>query len=102
MIYGFLHLEIFSSKVRNRVGCQVHWVKDVIHHNLASWDKGKLLGLVSQEEVNQISVIPISSEGQDDSLIWHYTSKGTYDVKSGYQVVNKQIQAASNSASSST
>ncbi|KAL7245772.1 hypothetical protein ACSBR2_000999 [Camellia fascicularis] len=83
-------------------GCQVQWVGDVINSTHAVWDRDKLLGTVNQEDVNNISVIPISSEGQADTLIWHYTNKGNYEVKSGYQVARQELSKARPSVASSS
>ncbi|XP_028098673.1 uncharacterized protein LOC114298319 [Camellia sinensis] len=50
-------------------GCQVQWVGDVINSTHAVWDRDKLLGIINHKDVSNISVIPVSSEGQADTLI---------------------------------
>ncbi|XP_028087816.1 uncharacterized protein LOC114288493 [Camellia sinensis] len=83
-------------------GCQVQWVGDVINSTHAVWDRDKLLEIVNHEDVSNISVIPISFEGQADTLIWHYTNKGNYEVKSGYQVARQEMLEARSSVTSSS
>ncbi|XP_028108649.1 uncharacterized protein LOC114307439 [Camellia sinensis] len=83
-------------------GYQVQWVGDVINSTHAVWDRDKILGIVNHEDVSNISVIPIFSEGQADTLIWHYTNKGNYEVKSGYQVARQEMLEARSSVASSS
>ncbi|WOH06937.1 hypothetical protein DCAR_0626366 [Daucus carota subsp. sativus] len=53
------------------------------------WNVNKLRIYVSDEAILDIQSIPLSLTDVNDRLVWHYSSKGTYTVKSGYNIALK-------------
>lgn len=53
------------------------------------WNTSKLKDHVSAKAISDIISIPLSFTDAHDRLVWHYTSKGNYTVKSGYYVALK-------------
>uniref|UniRef100_A0A803P4Z0 Reverse transcriptase zinc-binding domain-containing protein n=1 Tax=Cannabis sativa TaxID=3483 RepID=A0A803P4Z0_CANSA len=49
------------------------------------WDFTALQSLFCQVDIDCIRTIPLSLFPTDDILIWHHSSTGCYNVKSGYQ-----------------
>ncbi|KAI7997135.1 hypothetical protein LOK49_LG10G00464 [Camellia lanceoleosa] len=47
------------------------------------WNERQLRNLVSGADCDAILSIPVSVIDKDDTLLWHYDSKGCYTVKSG-------------------
>lgn len=45
--------------------------------------------MVSQEDVDVIAAIPISTTNDEDKWIWHFCSNGMYSVKSGYKLARR-------------
>lgn len=54
-------------------------------------DYDYLKKLFTQEDVDRILKIPISSSQQDDRWMWLEDKKGQYTVKSGYRTLNRSI-----------
>ncbi|KAL4283913.1 hypothetical protein GQ457_16G013600 [Hibiscus cannabinus] len=51
------------------------------------WKNDKLRTLFSNEEVEEIKLIPIGGPNTKDELVWASTKDGNYSVKSGYKAV---------------
>lgn len=73
---------------------------DFINPSTKKWNAQELKRYVSDQDVKAIVSIPISKFDLSDKLIWHYSKRGTYLVKSGYQIARKVV--ASNSTPSSS
>lgn len=69
----------------------IQHVQDVIDAHSRSWRIESLAKLVSEAEVEAISLIPIAMENTADSLVWHFESKGEYLVRSGYSTALTQV-----------
>lgn len=69
--------------------CPLEYVQDFINDQSKSWKEDEIIKWVSNEESNSILTIPISYTGKDDSLVWHFDSKGHYTVKSGYHLARE-------------
>ncbi|KAI8547258.1 hypothetical protein RHMOL_Rhmol07G0180600 [Rhododendron molle] len=52
--------------------------------------------VVSADEVQAITSIPISLFSREDVLVWHFSSNGVYSVKSGYRVAFHNLAPPSN------
>ncbi|KAF7142379.1 hypothetical protein RHSIM_Rhsim05G0174000 [Rhododendron simsii] len=65
-------------------GCDIEWVANAIDKDRGAWNKDKLRLVISKEEIQAISLIPVSFFQREDSLVWHYSSNGVYTVKSGW------------------
>jgi ribonuclease HI len=76
-------------------------VKDLMLSNSNSWDIPKLNSYFHLDDVNIIKDIPISSNNRPDILVWHYTAKGNYTVKSGYNLALQLHKALKCNASTS-
>lgn len=64
---------------------------DAIDKDRGAWNKDKLRLVTSKEEIQAISLIPVSFFQREDSLVWHYSSNGVYTVKSGYRIALKDL-----------
>ncbi|KAF7151487.1 hypothetical protein RHSIM_Rhsim02G0110700 [Rhododendron simsii] len=70
-------------------------VSDAIDPRRGTWDKQKLEGEVSQEDLEAIRNIPLPVRDREDQLVWHYNSDGIYSVKSGYHIAHSQTLSKS-------
>lgn len=77
-------------------------VSDVINSYSRDWDHGKLMAAVGTVDSQHILSIPISSTDMEDTLVWHHSIRGIYDVKSGYRVAVEAKQSAASSGASSS
>jgi ribonuclease HI len=50
------------------------------------WDETLLNGLFNPIDVTRILQIPISTQGFEDFISWHFTKHGQYTVRSGYHL----------------
>ncbi|KAI8527188.1 hypothetical protein RHMOL_Rhmol12G0056600 [Rhododendron molle] len=57
--------------------------------------------MVSAEDFQAITSIPISLFFREDDLVWHFSSTGVYSVKSGYRVAFQDLVPPSSTPSSS-
>ncbi|KAK4255381.1 hypothetical protein QN277_008388 [Acacia crassicarpa] len=57
------------------------------------WSLGPISQLLTEEEKNAISLIPIPTNGLEDKLIWSYAKNGEYTVKLGYMAEKNRLKA---------
>lgn len=69
--------------------CHLISVLDFINPHSKSWNEDELRKWISKDEVISILSIPISHIGKNDTLVWHFDSKGHYTVKSGYHLARE-------------
>lgn len=60
---------------------------ELISYDDNGWDEGVVQLLFNEEEANEIFRTPLVNTEVDDEIIWHYSNKGVYTVKSGYELV---------------
>lgn len=66
-------------------------VSEFLRDGMRCWDEGLVQLLFDAEEAKEILRTPLNSTGGDDSLIWHYSTKGCYTVKSCYKHARAMI-----------
>lgn len=71
--------------------CEINRVEDAIDNNTKSRKLDALSSLVSTSELKAISSIPIALAPMADSQVWHYESKGSYSVSSGYHTARSFV-----------
>lgn len=62
----------------------IHVVEDAIDPTYKCWKMEVLQQFVTPEEIQAISLIPISMENKQDVVEWHPSKFGIFSVKSGY------------------
>lgn len=62
-------------------------VSDLLMLDTPRWNEDLIDSEVLAEEVKLIKAIPVSRVGLEDTLIWHFSKKGQYTVRSGYHVL---------------
>ncbi|XP_028076555.1 uncharacterized protein LOC114278664 [Camellia sinensis] len=78
-------------------------VSEVINQHRKEWDHHKLKPMVGEHDFANIISIPISVKDKTDSLVWHFSPKGNYEVKSRYHLaINEQRCGNGTTASSSS
>lgn len=93
---GFPEIIIFMFKLEGPLS-----VSEVINQHRKEWDHHKLKAMVGEYDCANSLSIPISVEDRADSLVWHFTPKGIYEVKSGYHLaINEQRCGNGTTASS--
>ncbi|XP_050222755.1 uncharacterized protein LOC126672846 [Mercurialis annua] len=84
----------FTPNLRTDVSSTITLVNQLIIGNPPRWNTSLLHNLFYDDVVLQIQSIPLGVSGQiQDKLIWHFTKKGNYDVKSGYHVALQHINS---------
>ncbi|XP_021801569.1 uncharacterized protein LOC110745747 isoform X1 [Prunus avium] len=69
---------------------------------VGNWNVDLLNLCFQEEDVKAITSIPLSVNFHKDRWIWHYTTNGTYSVKSGYRLeMSKKKECSGVVASSS-
>ncbi|KAK8569111.1 hypothetical protein V6N12_007643 [Hibiscus sabdariffa] len=68
--------------------------KEVWHAVKATWKVDILESLFDEVHVNKIRAIPLSKTRLQDKLVWRYDGLGSYTVKSGYRLLNGELNAA--------
>ncbi|KAH1067756.1 hypothetical protein J1N35_032743 [Gossypium stocksii] len=71
-------------------------VKDLFSTSGDGWDEGLVKGLLAPSDVRQVLAVPIAHVSLDDCLIWHFSRKGIYEVKSGYLLVTNTLSSIMN------
>ncbi|KAF5451733.1 hypothetical protein F2P56_026813 [Juglans regia] len=66
-------------------------ILDIYEKASRQWKKPILQELFSQQEIDDITAIPISLGGREDKLAWQFTANGIYTVKSGYNL-SKELE----------
>lgn len=82
--------------------CPLEYAHEFIDQNTRPWKEEEVRRWVPKETADSIISLPISHSGQDDSLVWHYTSKGSYSVKTGYHLAYESQKKLSSSKASSS
>ncbi|XP_028082975.1 uncharacterized protein LOC114284266 [Camellia sinensis] len=82
-------------------GVVVQKVHEVMVSSRKLWNESQLRSLVSGVDCDAILFIPVYVTDKDDTLLWHYDSKGYYTVKLGYREAVKQAHLVSTIPSSS-
>ncbi|KAK8656947.1 hypothetical protein V6N13_098881 [Hibiscus sabdariffa] len=70
-------------------------VSDLIDVQSATWKVEILNRLFDSDLVQQVCSIPLSKTGLCDEVIWRYDSSGFYNVKSGYRLLQEEVQSDS-------
>ena len=74
--------------------------------NSKQWNFQLLNELFSHEEVDLISVIPLSLRDDEDHRVWHYERNGKFTVRSAYHVARglnvANVEGVAGSSSSSS
>ncbi|KAH0972309.1 hypothetical protein GBA52_024465 [Prunus armeniaca] len=60
-------------------------VGSLIDQDTHEWNAVKVKVMFDKREASMILGMPISKMGCPDRLIWHFSKKGLYAAKSGYQ-----------------
>ncbi|WP_157056330.1 hypothetical protein, partial [Candidatus Burkholderia verschuerenii] len=68
-------------------GCELQKVQELFNPCGEGWNIELLRRLFSEEEVNAIKQVPVSSLGVQDRLVWCHTKNGQYSVSSGYKAI---------------
>jgi hypothetical protein len=76
-------------------------VNELINGTTGWWNQSLLKKIFSQEEVQAINSIPLSSTNQPDVEIWRGTATGVFSVRSTYHLA-KEIESRQLPESSST
>lgn len=65
-------------------------VSELMKNGVRCWDEELVEKLFEAEEAKEILRIPLNSARDDDSIVWHYSSKGSYTVKSCYELARER------------
>ncbi|GFS40309.1 hypothetical protein Acr_00g0067750 [Actinidia rufa] len=82
--------ENFEITSQGPDGSALSKVSDFIFQGCGHWHLLLLRSQVTEEEVQAIATIPISSSNSKDQLVWHFNANGIYSVKSGYSIAFTQ------------
>ena len=76
--------------------CSVNVVSDLINWQDSKWNFPVLRSLFNEEEVKAISCISVrgATQNNQDSICWHFDSKGIYSVKSAYRHLKNTSSSA--------
>ena len=61
-------------------------VSELIDPITGDWDKALVQDVFLEEDMNHILAIPVNSN-MDDSIAWHYDTKGLFSIKSMYHTL---------------
>ena len=77
-------------------------VSELIDPITGDWDKALVQDVFWEEDVKHILAIPVNCN-MDDSLAWHFDTKGLFSVKSMYHTLedNREWRATRHSGDSS-
>ena len=73
-----------------------------LKHNGGEWNEALVRAMFDDEDAKDILAIPVSEEGTQDKLRWHFSPDGEYTVKSGYRVALTSLARPSSSAPGTT
>ena len=87
-----------SFKVTSPIGVHtgMEKVSSLLDTDRKAWDVVKVKNLFLPHEAEMVLSIPISGTLPEDSIVWAWTSNGSYSVKSGYKVAQKVLKEVSN------
>ncbi|KAK9129974.1 hypothetical protein Sjap_010461 [Stephania japonica] len=68
------------------------WVKDLISQSTNSWDTSLVKSIFNRSEAESILATPISKEGCEDRIVWHYEKSGLLSVKYAYRLAVRMDQ----------
>lgn len=88
---GVPRLVGFQVASTRPINVKPYWVSNLIDLNCGMWKLGLLRSLFTPQEVDAISMVPISSEGIEDRWVWHYTKNGQYSIHSGYMFLSEEF-----------
>jgi hypothetical protein len=66
-----------------------HRVSHLINWEGPDWDLLPVIEHLSPEEKQAILSIPLSSESENDRLVWPYEKSGTFSIRSGYHKIHE-------------
>ncbi|KAK8669557.1 hypothetical protein V6N13_106985 [Hibiscus sabdariffa] len=87
-------IHFLSTGGKESVNCNYMLVSDLIDASTATWKVDILESLFDEVHVNKIRAIPLSKTRLQDKLVWRYDGLGSYTVKSGYRLLNGELNAA--------
>ena len=87
-----------SFKVTSPIGVHtgMEIVSSLLDTDRKAWDVVKVKNLFLPHEAEMVLSIPISGRLPEDSIVWAWTSNGSFSVKSGYKVAQKVLKEVSN------
>ncbi|KAJ8447618.1 hypothetical protein Cgig2_031672 [Carnegiea gigantea] len=77
----------------------MRWVCDLIDTQHTAWHADLVKRIFLPIDVAIILDIPLCASWPDDKLVWHYTSDGSFTVRSAYHMINASKCAALGSSS---
>ncbi|EEF37368.1 hypothetical protein RCOM_0882000 [Ricinus communis] len=73
---------------------EIHWVHQLIDSELSLWREDLVRSLFPPYEAAIILGLPVSLTQARDRLVWHFTSSGSYELRSGYYVAKELLASA--------
>ncbi|XP_040367431.1 uncharacterized protein LOC121050669 [Rosa chinensis] len=98
----FMDAELQSGVSFTWISTEDWLVNDLIDAELHEWLEDVVVEMFSDMEAEIITKIPISLRALDDRLVWHFTPKGIFTVKSCYHVARTASSLHGNSRASSS